>query len=101
MIVPRLHRLHRSFAAIVTLAAGALVPLYPAHAQSALAKRLDRVLDQPPYDRATWGVMVMDSAGKILYQRNADRYFAPASNTKLVVTATANALLPPDYVAHT
>jgi len=93
--------LHRSFAAIVALAAAALVPLYPAHAQSALAKRLDRVLDQPPYDRATWGVMVMDSAGKILYQRNADRYFAPASNTKLVVTATANALLPPDYVAHT
>lgn len=86
---------------LLIAASAAFLSLYPAHAQSPLARRLDRVLDQPPYDRAIWGVVVMDSAGKVLFQRNADRYFAPASNTKLVVTATATALLSPDYVAHT
>src|SRR6185503_12982478 len=78
-----------------------LVPLGVAGAQSALAKRLDRVLDQPPYNRATWGVILTDSAGKVLYQRNADRIFQPASNTKLIVTAVASALLPADYVTRT
>ncbi|NOT07625.1 MAG: D-alanyl-D-alanine carboxypeptidase/D-alanyl-D-alanine-endopeptidase [Gemmatimonadales bacterium] len=67
----------------------------PAAAQS-LTKRLDRLLDQPPFDRHHWGVVVMDTTGKVLYQRNGSRLFVPASNTKLVVSATAAALLPPD-----
>src|SRR6185503_20119123 len=66
-------------------------------AQGPLAKRLDRVLDQPPFDRATWGVIVMDSAGKTLFERNANRLFIPASNMKLLVTATASALLGPAF----
>jgi len=33
----------------------------------------------------------------VLYQRNADRFSVPASNTKLVVTAAATVLLPADY----
>src|SRR5262245_60869397 len=101
MIVRTLRSLHRTPHTGLLLGAILLLPLYPAHAQSALARRIDRVLDTPPYDRATWGVMVMDSAGKVLYQRNADRLFAPASNTKLVVAATATALLPPDFTART
>ncbi len=48
------------------------------------------------FDRHHWGVVVIDTTGKLLYQRNATRLFVPASNTKLVVTATATALLPPD-----
>jgi len=59
--------------------------------------RIDRLLDAPPFDRASWGVVLTDSAGRVLYARNADRLFVPASNTKLVVTATASALLPPDF----
>jgi serine-type D-Ala-D-Ala carboxypeptidase/endopeptidase (penicillin-binding protein 4) len=62
-----------------------------------LKTRLDRLLDTPPFDRATWGVVLTDSAGRVLYARNADRLFVPASNTKLVVTAAASALLPPDF----
>lgn len=64
-----------------------------APAQS-LQRRLDRLLDAPPFDRAAWGVIVTDSTGRVLYARNADRLFVPASNTKLVVTAAASALLP-------
>jgi D-alanyl-D-alanine carboxypeptidase/D-alanyl-D-alanine-endopeptidase (penicillin-binding protein 4) len=68
----------------------------PAAAQS-LGRRLERLLDAPPFDRATWGVVLTDTTGRVLFARNADRLFIPASNTKLVVTATASALLPPDF----
>jgi D-alanyl-D-alanine carboxypeptidase/D-alanyl-D-alanine-endopeptidase (penicillin-binding protein 4) len=77
--------------AVVTLAIA-----NPGAAQS-LRTRVDRLLDAPPFDRATWGVILTDSAGRVLYARNAERLFVPASNTKLVVAAAASALLPPDF----
>jgi D-alanyl-D-alanine carboxypeptidase/D-alanyl-D-alanine-endopeptidase (penicillin-binding protein 4) len=89
--------------AALTVAALALAPGFPAgalHAQS-LQKRLDRRLDAPPFDRSLWGVAVVDHKGKLLYGRNERRLFTPASNTKLVVTAVASALLPPDYTVRT
>src|SRR5438046_5426081 len=64
--------------------------------KGSLERRLATLLDQPPFDRANWGVYVMDD-GKVLFARNADRFYVPASNTKLVVTAAATELLPPDY----
>jgi D-alanyl-D-alanine carboxypeptidase/D-alanyl-D-alanine-endopeptidase (penicillin-binding protein 4) len=67
----------------------------------ALERRLAPLLDEPPYDRATWGVYAVDERGRVLYARNADRLFIPASSTKLVVSATAAALLPPDYRVRT
>src|SRR5712692_9214462 len=62
-----------------------------------LERRLAQLLDVPPFDRAGWGIYVVDDRGKVLYQRNADRFSVPASNTKLIVTAAATALLPLDY----
>ena len=83
---------------VLALVAVLLASPFPIlHAQRGLARRVDRLLDQAPFDRATWGVILMDSTGRVLYQRNADRLFVPASNTKLVVTAVASALFPPDY----
>jgi serine-type D-Ala-D-Ala carboxypeptidase/endopeptidase (penicillin-binding protein 4) len=73
----------------------------PVAGQNALARRLDALLDQPPFNRVTWGAYAVDERGRVLYQRNADRLFVPASNTKLVVTATATALLPPDFRVRT
>lgn len=70
--------------------------LAPALGAQSLAKRLDRLLDTPPFDHHHWGVVVLDTTGKVLYGRNATRLFVPASNTKLVVSAAATALLPPD-----
>ena len=87
------------------LAAGALtvgpaLPLPTLHAQS-LAKRLDKRLDRPPFDKSLWGVAVVDHKGKLLYGRNERRLFTPASNTKLVVTAVASALMPPNLAVRT
>src|SRR5437899_10294993 len=69
--------------------------------RGSLEHRLTLLLDQPPFDGATWGVYVQDDRGRVLFQRNGDRYRVPASNTKLVVTATASVLLPVDYRVRT
>lgn len=71
-----------------------------AFAQS-LAKRLDRRLDAPPFDKSLWGVSVVDQNGKLLYGRNDHRLFTPASNAKLIVSAVASALLPADFTVRT
>lgn len=73
----------------------------PVHAQGNLTKRLDSRLDAPPFNRHLWGVALVDDKGKLLYGRNADRLFVPASNTKLVVSAVAAALLPADFSVKT
>ena len=66
-----------------------------------LPKRLDARLDRKPFDRNLWGVAVVDDRGRLLYGRNAERLFVPASNTKLLVTAVASALLPPEFTVKT
>jgi D-alanyl-D-alanine carboxypeptidase/D-alanyl-D-alanine-endopeptidase (penicillin-binding protein 4) len=66
-------------------------------AQKDLKHRIDRRLDAAPFNRQLWGVAVVDESGRVLYGRNENRLFVPASNTKLVVSAVAAALLPPDW----
>jgi len=63
-----------------------------------LAKQIEEVLDQPPLERAYWGIDVADQAtGKPLFSRNADQIFLPASNAKLFTTAAALAIAGPGY----
>lgn len=80
--------------------AASFLPTRGVAAQSP-ADRLEAALDQPPFDRHLWGVAVVESDGTLVFGRNHDRLFIPASNTKLVVTATAAALLPPDFTVAT
>src|SRR5574341_644557 len=65
--------------------------------RGSLQKRVTTLLDQPPFDRASWGVYVVDERGRVVFNRGGDRYAVPASNTKLVVTAAAAVLLSPDF----
>jgi len=80
-------------------------PLAPAPLAAQLprsqVRRIDSLLDTPPFNRALWGVALVDERGRLLYGRNADKLFIPASNTKLVVSAVAAALLPPDWTVAT
>ncbi len=66
-----------------------------------LQQRLNRLLDAPPFNRATWNIYAQDDRGRVLFNRNGDRFSVPASNTKLVVAAAAAVLLPPDYRVRT
>ncbi len=85
---------------LLLVAAAAVAGADPAAAQ-ALQKRIDTRLAAPPLDRSLFGVVLQGPDGKQLYGRNADRMFIPASNTKLVVSAVAAALLPPEWTVTT
>jgi D-alanyl-D-alanine carboxypeptidase/D-alanyl-D-alanine-endopeptidase (penicillin-binding protein 4) len=66
-------------------------------AQGTPARRLNRLLNRPPFNRATWGLLVVDEQGQTIYQKDPDRLLVPASTAKLAVTAAASAMFPPDY----
>jgi len=67
-------------------------------ADIALAQEIDRVIDTSDLTRARWGVFVMSMKdGRVLYSRNGDKLFTPASNMKIYTTAVALDLLGADY----
>src|SRR5712672_2362481 len=72
-----------------------------AQSRGSLQQRLTRLMEQPPFDRATWNIYAQDDRGHVLFNRNGDRFSVPASTTKLVVAGTATVLLPADYRART
>src|SRR6266576_6587498 len=65
---------------------------------AALAELIDRALDQSDVRAARWGVFVMSlNDGRVLYSRDADKPFTPASNMKVYTTAVGLDLLGADY----
>jgi PBP4 family serine-type D-alanyl-D-alanine carboxypeptidase len=62
----------------------------PAPAPDALNAAIDRILDRPALAPAFWGIEVRSlKTGRLLYARNAEKNFQPASTLKLVTTAAA------------
>lgn len=100
----RVHRVGRTLGSGLALGLG-LAATAPAPAVAQLPRKavrtLDSLLDSAPFDRNLWGVALVDERGRMLYGRNADKLFIPASNTKLVVTAVASALFDPDWTVQT
>ncbi|HEV7373103.1 MAG TPA: D-alanyl-D-alanine carboxypeptidase/D-alanyl-D-alanine-endopeptidase [Pyrinomonadaceae bacterium] len=63
-----------------------------------LDRSIDREIDESEFARARWGVFVMSLRdGRVLYARDADRTFAPASNMKVYTTSVALDSLGADY----
>jgi serine-type D-Ala-D-Ala carboxypeptidase/endopeptidase (penicillin-binding protein 4) len=63
-----------------------------------LAESVDAILAAPPAREAWWGIHAVDlSSGKVVYSRNANVPFTPASNTKLFTSALALLRLGPDF----
>src|SRR5277367_3582194 len=62
------------------------------------ASRAESLIGVSPVNRGEWGLLVVDSVtGDTLYERNADSYFVPASNMKLLTTALALDKLGADF----
>lgn len=73
-------------------------PADPTARRAWLKTALDEVFAAPPFNRAKVGVLVSESdSGKPLYARNEKSAFNAASNVKIVTSASALALLGPDY----
>ncbi|MEM8808823.1 MAG: D-alanyl-D-alanine carboxypeptidase/D-alanyl-D-alanine-endopeptidase [Cyanobacteria bacterium P01_G01_bin.38] len=89
----------------------ALLALMPQSAavgmcRAELGEQLDAIATQPDLRRARLGIQVETlgrTAGErqVLYARDADRYFVPASNVKLLTTAAALRHLGPDFTTRT
>jgi serine-type D-Ala-D-Ala carboxypeptidase/endopeptidase (penicillin-binding protein 4) len=70
----------------------------PITATGRFAERAEKLVQTPPVDKGEWGLLVIDAVtGETLYEKNADKYFVPASNMKLLTTALALDTLGPDY----
>jgi D-alanyl-D-alanine carboxypeptidase/D-alanyl-D-alanine-endopeptidase (penicillin-binding protein 4) len=69
---------------------------------SRLGRRIEKILRRSGARRGFWGIVVARIPdGKVLYERNEDHLFQPASNMKLFTTAAALTKLGPDYVFRT
>jgi D-alanyl-D-alanine carboxypeptidase/D-alanyl-D-alanine-endopeptidase (penicillin-binding protein 4) len=79
----------------------AALALSIANAQAAsLRDAIDSLISSGP--PAIWGIEVVDlKTGRTLYERNADQFFVPASNTKLFTTSLALTRLGPDFTFQT
>lgn len=63
-----------------------------------LGRAIDRAIDEGELASAEWGVCVVSLRdGRVLYARNGDKLFSPASNMKLYTTAVALDQLGADY----
>src|SRR5262249_34104689 len=63
-----------------------------------LAAQLEGVINGPGYRHGRWGLLVVDAdGGRVIFERNADSLFAPASTTKLYSCAAALHYLGPDH----
>ncbi|MBD2505409.1 D-alanyl-D-alanine carboxypeptidase/D-alanyl-D-alanine endopeptidase [Anabaena azotica] len=55
-----------------------------------LETAIDAIVNRPIFNRVRWGILVAPlSSGQTLYSRDAQKFFIPASNTKLLTTAAA------------
>jgi serine-type D-Ala-D-Ala carboxypeptidase/endopeptidase (penicillin-binding protein 4) len=67
-----------------------------------LDKRIDKILAASEARRGSWGIEVIElDSGKLLYERDADHLFIPASNMKIFTTAAALEKLGPEYTVRT
>jgi len=73
-----------------------------AEAKRRFAERAEKIVEGPAGAKAEWGILVVEGeTGAVLYEKNADRYFVPASNMKLFATALALEKLGKGYRFHT
>lgn len=67
-----------------------------------LRDQLDDYFNDPNFSNAIWGVLVKSlKTGEVIYKRNADKLFIPASNMKLFTSAAVLLLLGPEFLYET
>jgi D-alanyl-D-alanine carboxypeptidase/D-alanyl-D-alanine-endopeptidase (penicillin-binding protein 4) len=70
----------------------------PPDSLEALQQRFDELLNQPRYAAALWGVKIESlDTGKTIFERNAEKLFEPASNSKIYTMSMVLERLGPSY----
>lgn len=89
---------------LLVLAGAILLLASPGLAQtnSGLATKVARIIDKPMYRHAIFGIEVYSlDTHKVVYEKNAQKLFTPASTTKLLTEGTALELLGANFRFHT
>ncbi|MGK7905114.1 MAG: D-alanyl-D-alanine carboxypeptidase/D-alanyl-D-alanine-endopeptidase [Hormoscilla sp.] len=70
----------------------------PSLCPSQLPGKIDAIVSRPQFRRQRWGILIKPLfSSQTLYSRDAEKYFVPASNAKLLITAAALHKLGADY----
>ena len=72
-----------------------------AYCRADLTRQIDTIAEQPSLKKARLGILIETQSGQVIYSRDADRYFVPASNVKLLTTAAALSSLGPNFTIRT
>ncbi len=62
-----------------------------------LQASISALLDQPKFASARWGALIKTVDGRVVYERDSDKVFTPASNMKLYTTSAALDAFGPDF----
>jgi serine-type D-Ala-D-Ala carboxypeptidase/endopeptidase (penicillin-binding protein 4) len=62
-----------------------------------LQSRIAALLDQSKFASARWGALIITPEGVVVFERDADKSFTPASNMKLYTSAAALDAFGPDF----
>ncbi|HKQ91989.1 MAG TPA: D-alanyl-D-alanine carboxypeptidase/D-alanyl-D-alanine-endopeptidase [Blastocatellia bacterium] len=62
-----------------------------------LQSRIAALLDQPKFASARWGARIITTEGGVVFERDVDKVFTPASNMKLYTSAAALDAFGPDF----
>lgn len=62
-----------------------------------LQSRIAALLDQPKFAAARWGVFIKAGQNKVVFERDGEKAFMPASNMKLYSTAAALDAFGPEF----
>ncbi len=66
-----------------------------------LQTSISSLIDQPKFVSMRWGMLIMTADGQVLFERDADKAFLPASTMKLFTGAVALHVLGPDCTMRT
>jgi len=65
---------------------------------SQIPSSIEKIINSPTFERMRWGILIKNlSSDQILYSRDAQKYFIPASTTKILTTAAAWQKLGKDF----
>jgi dihydroorotase/N-acyl-D-amino-acid deacylase len=88
--------------AVIVFAAGNAWAQAAPPSSSSLAERIQKIMDRPEFRHAMFGIEFYSlDTGQPIYRLNADKFFTPASTTKLLTEGTILELLGADYRFHT
>lgn len=66
--------------------------------KSKINDEINNIINRPDWQQSRWGILIKDlQSGDILYSLNSDKFFIPASNVKLLVTAASLIKFGPNF----